>query len=267
LLRKLVVEESSMATTVVPVSPEPEQQPSLSATSRIFGVFFSPKPTFADIVRRPSWIAPMVVLLLISIGLSVTLAQRTNWVEVSKEQIAKSKFAASRIDQLPDDQKDRIYEQSAQRSKIIRYVRGFIGWPLLLIITSGIYLGVFKLIGGARVNYATAFAICTFAHLPVGLKELLAIPVNLLKDPNSIDPENFLASNPAAILAGSDLPTWQMVPLAFMDIFGIWVLVLAAIGFSAADPKKLPFGKALGLAFSVWAFFLVFFTGLAWIFS
>ena len=209
----------------------------------------------------------MIVLLLISIGLSVTLAQRTNWVEVSKEQIAKSKFAASRIDQLSDEQKDRIYEQSATRSRVIRYVRGFVGWPLRLIITSAIYLGVFKLIGGARVNYATAFAICTFAHLPMGLKELLAIPVNLLKDPSSIDPENFLASNPAAILAGSDLPTWQMVPLAFLDLFGLWVLVLAAIGFSAADPKKMPFGKALGLAGSVWVFFLCFFTGLAWIFS
>ena len=256
-----------MATTMAPPASSPEPQPSLSAVSRMVGVFFSPKPTFADIVRRPSWVAPMMVLLLISIGLSVTLGQRTNWVEVSKDQIAKSKFAARSIDQLSDEQKDRIYEQAAQRSKIIRYVRGLIGWPLLLVVSSAIYLGVFKLIGGARVNYATAFAICSFANLPVGLKELLAIPVNLLKDPNSIDPENFLASNPAAVFAGSDLPTWQMVPLAFLDIFGIWVLVLAAIGFSAADPKKLPFGKALGLAFGIWAFFLVFFTGLAWIFS
>lgn len=256
-----------MATTMAPPAPSPEPQPSLSAISRIFGVFFNPKPTFADIARRPTWLAPMVVLILISIGLSVTLGQRTNWVEVSKDQIAKSKFAARSIDQLSDEQKDRVFQQAAERGKIIRYVRGFIGWPLLLLLSSAIYLGVFKLIGGARVDYGMAFAICTFAHLPLGLKELLAIPVNLLKDPNSIDPENFLASNPAALLAGSDLATWQMVPLAFLDIFGLWVLVLASIGFSAADPKKLPFGKALGLAFGVWAFFLVFFTGLAWIFS
>ncbi len=235
--------------------------------ARMIGVFFSPKPTFADIVKRPSWIAPMIVLLLIAIGLSATLAQRANWYEVSKEQIAKNKFAASRIDQLSDDLKDRVYQQAAERSKMIRYIRGFIGWPLLLLISSAIYLGVFKLIGGARVNYATAFAICTFANLPIGLRELLAIPVNLLKDPNSIDPKNFLASNPAALLAGSDLPAWQLIPLTFLDIFGIWVLILAAIGFSASDPKKMPLGKALGLALSVWAFFLCFFTGLAWIFS
>jgi hypothetical protein len=208
----------------------------------------------------------MIVLLLINIGLSVTLARRVDWVEVSKEQIAKSKFAASRIDQLSDDQKARVYEQSAARSKVIRYVRGFIGWPLLLLFISVVYFGAFKLLGGARTNFATAFAITTFAHLPMGLRELIAIPVTFLKDPASIDPENFLASNPAAIL-GSDLPAWQMVPLAFLDVFGLWALLLMAIGFSAADPKKLPFGKSLGIVASVSLAFILFFTMFAWVFS
>lgn len=255
-----------MATTtaVPPAAPEPQAQ--MGAMARMFGVLFSPKPTFQDIVQRPSWVVPMIVLILISIGLSVTLAQRTPWKEVSKDQIAKNKFASRQVDQLPDDQKDRVYEQAAARSKVIRYVRGFIGWPLLLLVSSAVYLGVFKLVGGARTNFATAFAIVTFAHIPIGIKELLAIPVTLLKDPASIDPENFLASNPAAIL-GSDLPAWQMVPLAFIDVFGIWVIILAAIGFSASDPKKLPLGKSLGIVFSVWFAFMAFFTMIAWVFS
>src|SRR5262249_32871575 len=157
-------------------------------------VFFNPKPTFTDIVRSPSWLAPMAVLLLISIGLSVTLGQRTNWLEVSKEQIAKNKFASRQIDSLTDDQKEVAYQQAAERSKVIRYVRGVIGWPLLLLILTGINLVAFKLVGGARTNFATAFAIAAFAHLPVGLRELIAIPVNLVKDSGAIDPENFLAS-------------------------------------------------------------------------
>jgi hypothetical protein len=252
-----------MATTPIPA---PEAQATISPIGRITGVLFNPKPTFSDIAKRPSWIAPMIVLLLINIGLSVTLARRVDWVEVSKEQIAKSKFAASHIDQLSDDQKARVYEQSAARSKVIRYVRGFVGWPLLILITSAIYFGAFKLLGGARTNYATAFAITAFAHLPMGLRELIAIPVTFLKDPASIDPENFLASNPAAIF-GSDLPTWQMVPLAFLDVFGIWALLLMAVGFSAADPKKLPFGKSLGIVVSVSLAFMLFFTMIAWVFS
>jgi Yip1 domain len=257
------VEESSVATTKVTA---PEAQAPLGPVARLIGVLFNPKATFSDIAQRPGWIAPMVVLLLTSIGLSVTFGQRVDWVEVSKQQIAKSKWASSQIDQLKEDQKQSVYEQAAARTKIIRYVRGFIGWPLLLLISSAVYLGAFKLLGGARTNFAAAFSITTFANLPVGLRELIAIPVTLLKDSAAIDPENFLVSNPAAIL-GNDLPTWQMVPLASLDIFGLWALLLVAVGFSASDPKKLPLGKSVGIIFSVWLAFTLFFTMLAWVFS
>ena len=208
----------------------------------------------------------MAILILISIGLSVSLGKHADWIEISKDQIAKSKFAARQFDQLSEDQKSHAYEQAAERSRVIRYVRGVIGWPMLLVIMGSIYLGVFKLIGGGRTNFVTAFAIAVFGHLPVGLKELISIPVVFLKDPASIDPENFLASNPAAIFSNTLAP-WQLVPLAFLDVFSIWALVLVAIGFSASDPKKLPFGKSLGLVFGVTLVFMFFFTGLAWAFS
>ncbi len=208
----------------------------------------------------------MAVLIVISIGLSVSLARHADWIEISKDQIAKSKFASRQIDQLTDDQKATAYQQAAQRSKIIRYARGVVGWPMLLLVSAAIYLGVFKLIGGARINFVTAFAITAFAHLPMGLKELISIPVVFLKDRASIDPENFLASNPAVIF-GNDLAPWQLVPLAFLDMFSIWALVLVAIGFSAADPKKLPFGKSLGIVVGVTLAFMFFFTSLAWAFS
>jgi hypothetical protein len=39
-----------------------------------------------------------------------------------------------------------------------------------------------------------------------------------------------------------------------------------AIGFSAADPKKAPIGKALGIAFGTTFSFILLFTMIAWIF-
>jgi Yip1 domain len=253
-----------MATTTVGV-PDPAPQQSISGFGRVIGVFFSPGKTFADIVRRPSWVFPMLLMTVIAVGLGFSLAQKADWVQVSKDQIAKNKFASRQIDQLPEDQKARAYEDSAKRSKVIREVRGFIGWPLLIVITAGIYFGAFKLLGGIRTNFKTAFAIATFAHLPAALRELLAIPVTFLKDPASIDPENFLASNPAAMLP--DLSGWSVVPLTALDVFGIWCVVLLAIGFSAADPKKIPLGKSFGIVLSVWGSIVLFFTGLLWIFS
>jgi hypothetical protein len=254
-----------MATTTAVPPAAPESQPQMSAIARMAGVFFSPGATFKDIVQRPSWIAPMILLIVIWLGLCATLVKKADWLTYTKQQIEKNKFAASQIEALPEDRKEAAYEQGAERSKISQYVRGFIGWPLLILFSAAINFGAFKLIGGVRVNFGTAFAITTFAHLPMSLRELLAIPVTFLKDPQSIDPQNFLASNPAAFLADS-APAWQLILFGSLDIFALWAIILMAIGFSAADPKKAPLGKALGIAFGTTFSFIFFFTMMAWIF-
>jgi Yip1-like protein len=254
-----------MATTPAP-APAVEPQASISSFGRIAGVLFSPKPTFADIVRKPSWVAPLLVLLLTGLLLNLTLVNRVNWPEAFKEQIAKSKFASSRFDNLDDAAKEKAYAQGVTQAKVGRYIRGVIGWPLLLLLIAAIYFGTYRLIGGARVTFALSFVIVAFAHLPLALKEILGAVVAMLKDPSAIDPENYLASNPAALMP-SDTPTWQVVPLAFLDVFGLWALLLVAVGFAAADPKKLPFGKSIGLAVGVNVCLMLFFTMIAWIFS
>ncbi len=254
-----------MATLPSPV-PAPEPRASLSPIARIFGVFFSPKATFEDIVRKPDWVAPLIVLFLTGMLLNVALATHANWIEVIKEQIGKNKMAASQIENMDPAKRDAVYERAASQTKTIRYVRGVIGWPLALLFGALLYFGVYRLIGGGRVSFLLSFVILAFASLPMGLREILGSIVALLKDPSAIDPENYLASNPAALLP-PDTPAWQIVPLAFLDVFAIWVLVLVAVGFTAADPKKLPFGKSLGLAIGLHVALMFFFTAIAWVFS
>lgn len=254
-----------MATTTAVPPAAPESQPQMSAISRIVGIFFSPGATFRDIALRPSWVAPMIVLIVIWFGLCATLVKRADWVDYTKQQIEKNKFAARSVESLPDAQKEAAYEQGAQRSKISQYVRGIIGWPLLILFSAVINFAAFKLIAGVRTNFGTAFAISAFAHLPMSLRELLAIPVTFLKDPQSIDPQNFLASNIAAFL-GDSAPVWQLIFFGSLDLFAIWAIILMAIGFSASDPKKAPLGKALGISFGTTFSFILFFTMITWIF-
>jgi hypothetical protein len=54
---------------------------------------------------------------------------------------------------------------------------------------------------------------------------------------------------------------------ASIDLFAFWCMILTAIGFSMVNPKKTSFGKALGVAIGVWAFFFAFGVGVAFIFS
>lgn len=255
-----------MATTPTPM-PEAQAQPqaSLSPVARIIGVFFSPGATFRDIVTKPSWAVPMILMIVVWFGLCASLVKRVDWLDYNRQQIEKNKFVASRLENMTEDQKTAIYEQGVGRAKASQYVRGVIGWPLLILLSAAINFGAFKLIAGIRTSFGTAFAITTFAHLPMSLRELLAIPVTFLKDPQSIDPQNFLASNPAAFL-GDNAPIWQLISLGSLDVFAIWATILMAIGFSAADPKKAPIGKALGISLGATYSLVLLFTMMAWIF-
>jgi len=247
-------------------TPVAEAEATISPVGRIFGVFFSPKATFEDIVRKPSWIAPLLVLLATGFLLNYALITRANWVQIVKEQIAKNGMASRQMDRLEEEKKEKAYEDAAARTKVIRYVRGGIGWPVALLFSALLYFGAYRLIGGARITYGLTFAIVTFASLPMALREILGAVVSWIKEPSAIDPENYLASNPAALLP-TDAPSWQIVPLAFLDLFAIWALVLVAIGVSAADPKKVPFGKSLGISVGLHVTLGLVFTVISWVFS
>ena len=46
-------------------------QQELNAFQKIIGVFFSPTKTFESIDRKPGWIVPVVVILLITVVISI----------------------------------------------------------------------------------------------------------------------------------------------------------------------------------------------------
>ncbi len=60
-------------------TPGPETQVPINHFGRMVGVLFNPKPTFQDIAGRPSWVAPIVLLALLGLGLSWVMNQRVDW--------------------------------------------------------------------------------------------------------------------------------------------------------------------------------------------
>lgn len=234
--------------------------------ARLTGVLFSPKATFQDIAARPSWVAPMIVMILISLALSIVLGTRLDWMAVARRNIERSSFASAQMEKAPPDQREKAYERQATIQKITRYVRGVIGTPLLTLFLAAIYLVVFNLIAGARAKFEMAFTLVTFSLIPIALREILAIPIVFLRDPTSIDPENIVASNFGAFLSG-DAPLWLVALGRSVDLFGLWAAVLTAIGFAATYPKKVRLGTALSIVFGVYVVFTLLGVGIAGAFS
>ena len=252
-----------MATTPTPM-PEGQAQPqaAISPFGRVIGVFFSPKATFEDIVRKPSWLLPMLLTTILSIGVSVSINQRINWREFMSQQIEKSPRAA----QLSAEQKQQQIEAGAKFSPPFTYAIGACA-PILLVLVLGLIMwGVYSLLGGISTNFSTAFGITAHAFLTGLVSSPLLILTLFLKPFGTADLENPLASNLAALLP-DDAAKWLVALCKSFDLFTFWTLILLAIGFAAVNPKKLKGAKSFTIAFSVWAIFLVLRVGWAFITS
>jgi len=250
-----------MATTSMP-APEAQSQPALSPVGRITGVFFSPKATFEDIVRKPTWVLPVVLLTLFSLGVSFAINQRINWREFMSQQIEKSPQAAS----MSAEQKEQRIEGGAKFSPPFTYAIGLLGPIIGMLVVALVMWGAYNLLGGANTDFGTSFAITAHAFMTGLLSSLLFIVVLYLKPYGTVDLENPVATNLAAILQ-DDSSKVLVALLKSIDVFTIWTLILLAIGFAATNPKKLRGGKAFTIAFSVWAAYVVCRVGWAFIFS
>src|SRR5258706_1198583 len=251
------------ATTSVP-APDARSQPGISPVGRVFGVFFSPKPTFEDIVRKPSWVLPFVLLTVFSIGVTFAINQRINWRQFMTQQIEKS----PRSENMSAEQKEQQIEGGAKITPIFTWAVGVCGPIVFMLVVALVMWGAYNLLGGADNDFGTSFAITSHAALTGLVSSLLFILILYLKPYGTVDLENPVATNLAAVMPyDSDAAKWQVALLKSIDIFTFWTLILLAIGFAATNPKKLRGSKAFTIAFSVWAVYVVLRVGGAWIFS
>ena len=256
----LVVEESTMATTPAPVTAAPAA--TISPFGRVIGVFFSPKATFEDIVRRPSWLLPVLLGTIFSVGVSFAINQRINWREFMSQQIEKSPRAA----QLSAEQKQQQIEGGAKFTPPFTYAIGLFGPILATLIVGLVMWGAYSLLGGISTNFSTAFGITAHAFLTGIVSSPLFILILYLKPFGTADLENPVAANLAAFLP-DDAAKWLVALCKSFDLFTFWTLILLAIGFAAVNSKKLKGAKPFTIAFTVWALYVVCRVGWAFIFS
>ena len=226
------------------------------------GVFFSPKATFEDIVRKPSWLLPVLLTTVLSIGVSFSINQRMNWRDYISQQIEKSPRAA----QLSPEQKQQQIEGGAKFSAPFTYAIGLCGPILATLIIGLIMWGAYSLLGGISTNFSTAFSITAHAFLTGLVSSPLFILILYLKPFGTVDLENPVAANLAAILP-DDAAKWLIALGKSIDLFTFWTLILLAIGFAAVNPKKQKGAKSFTIAFSVWAVYVLCRVGWAFIFS
>ena len=247
-------------------TPTPDASASTNSLSRVFGVLFSPKTTFASIVSSPTWIVPILLATVLGVVVVVLFSQRVGWRAFMEHEIATNPSAQRRMDSVPADQREQVLDQQVKVASGIGYGIAVLAPVVVALIVGGVLLLVFNIAGGTKTNFVTALSIVSYSWVPTLIRGLLGIVVLFVKDPSTIDLKNLVASNPGALLS-DDSAKWLVSLLTSLDVFTFWVLFLQAVGFSATNPKKLSVGKAFGIVFAVWFLFVAASAGLAGLFS
>ena len=255
-------------------TPSPATSPAPSSGSggsdssfgRIFGVLFSPKPTFESIVKKPSWILPLILIVVVSVGVIFTFGQRVGWRNFMIRQDQQNSRTQKQMESMTEEQRENLINTQTKVAPIFAYVAVVVGPFIAAVLVAAVLMLAFNLMYGTKIGFVPSLAIVSYSWVPGLIGALLGILIIFLKDPSTVDLEHLVASNGGAFL-GDDSPKWMVTLLTAFDLFVFWNMILMAFGYSAADPKKISFGKALGTVVGVWLIYIIVKVGLVAAFS
>lgn len=248
-----------MATVTAAVPETPEH---IGAFGRIIGAIVNPRPTFEDIARKPSWLLPLLLLIILSLSITYIFGKRVGWRAFMEKQLAQN----SRVQQLTPQQREQTLETQVKVAPIIGYVFGVIGFPIIVVVIAAIFMGIFNATSSAALDFKTSLGVVTHSWMPYVIASLLGILILYLKPPDQIDLQNLVASNAGTFLS-SDAPKWLLSLCTSLDIFTFWVLGLTAFAYSAVRPKKIKFSSALTWIVGIWVVFVLVKVGFTAMFS
>jgi hypothetical protein len=251
-------------------TPSPATSPAAagsdSSFGRIFGVLFSPKPTFESIVRKPSWVLPLILVAVVSVGVIFTFSQRVGWREFMIRQDQQNSRTQKQMESMTAEQRENLINTQTKVAPIFAYVAVVVVPFIAAVVVGAVLMLAFNLIYGTKIGFVPSLAIVSYSWVPGIIGALLGILIIFLKDPSTVDLDHLVASNGGAFLA-DDAAKWMVTLFTAFDLFAFWNMILMAFGFSAADPKKISFGKALGTVVGVWLIYVIVKVGLVAAFS
>src|SRR4051812_25360695 len=115
------------------MTPVAAVDPPMSEVSRIVGVFFSPGQTFADVIKRPRWYIPVIILTVCSLAFVYLYSQHVGWERVVRQQMEQS----PRTQNMSTEDREKAVTAGVKFAPIV----GFVQATLLPLIGVSIVAG------------------------------------------------------------------------------------------------------------------------------
>ncbi len=222
---------------------------------RVISVLTSPTATFRSIAERPTWLVPILLLVVLGLISMLVAAPKIDWEQTLRARLEQSGR------ELPAEQIEAQVEIMEKFVTVTMYVGSvvfpWIMYPLMALI----FLGLFRVAGG-ELGFKTSLGVLLHGFMPWAVATLLSIPVLLARD--SIVAERLdagvLMSN-LAVFAGDDTGLAIGSLLASVDLFSLWTLALLVIGYAVA--ARVSRGRSAAIVVGLWLVYVVGKAGLA----
>jgi hypothetical protein len=150
----------AVTTAVAPEAPHPQ---SMNAFARVVGAIFSPRATFQDIARKPGWLLPILILVIMNLAVIGVFTQHVGWRAFIEKQDLQSRRAQQQMAQLTPEKKQQLIDMQVKTAPIFGYVFGVIGVPIVFAIIGAVFMGMFNATASAALDFKTSFSIAAHA--------------------------------------------------------------------------------------------------------
>jgi hypothetical protein len=238
-------------------TPQPEPA-RLGPLQRLIGVLFSPGETFEDINRKPTWLAPMVIAIVLGAcgSLFVNWWVNPDWNRITRDMI-RQRVNKSGGEMPPE----AAIQQQVKIQEVIGkfFPLGFVAIvPIWFLIKAGIYaLGMMLM--QAQTTFKKVLSAVAWTSCAVGAVNAVVTNASLMvrdresfDTMNPMDPSTISATNLGVFLGSGTSPALKALASS-LDLFTIWSIVLLAIGLAAiGGSRKITRRKTATLVVSLW---------------
>lgn len=243
---------------IEPHTTQPEAA-RLGPLQRLIGILFSPGETFVDINRKPTWLAPLLISIVIGVGSSLFFGWWVNpdWNRITRDMIRQRVNKTG--GEMPPE--DAIKTQVKGFEFFGKLFPAFVVviTPLVVLIMAGVFaLGMMLMQAQTtfkKILSVVAWSFCGVMSLVSAIvtdASLLVRDRESLDAINPMDPSTVSATH-LGLLFGSDASPVLKALASSVDLFTIWMIVLLAIGLAAVGgSRKITKGKTATLVVSLW---------------
>lgn len=230
-----------------------------SGWGRLLGVLVAPGETFRSVAERPTWLPPLLLLVLLGAGAGLALQMK-----IDPEEMVRGQMEMVKID-VPQEQVDKMVEDAESRSTGAMVGMAAVGLVIqgaFYAALAGLFLAGYKMFG-SDVDYRGSLAATLHGFMPVAVSSLINLPIVLSRESitfEEVRSGGVLVSSLQA-LAPEDASAVTEVLLGSFDLFTIWTIVLLTIGFKHV--AKVSTAVASGVVILFWLVYVVGKVGLA----